>query len=706
MVIQYPGKLDKNRPVHVTLDHTSSKDQQIYNNIVGKMKAAGINVQPPIGRTNIGPNEYAEAYVALLNRGEKNAVLVGVVNGIDPTNIKEVGLQSWDNRGTRFRNLGNDVILAYFYDSCDAVHEDGRCYKRVRERNPQTDVPTGGYFAYPSKYAADNKIYMVAACSDEGTKPERADYTGDKIAQEIINLFGSGTSTNVDSPGTTDTTVVPTTTPTTTDTTNKVISTKTITNYYQIPFYAKVFKTATDHNGAFRTFPTLPYQGEYDVTLKFAGDRTHSGTTRSIKIKNYNSKSALGKEKLLRTVTVTKYTDGTSNTAESGTVPEGTHTKREVITETYTNGNKTGSSTKYIYSDSILVENPNADMETTIITGDGTTPTVINTGEVNNPFNTVINTNNGVPNVASMQADGKNFVMVDTTKTYNLTLAQYQKVYDRDSQTMQVTDYKLAKYVAFESTDTQTYNVVERGVWNFVTESIHQWLVRHNGHAWPSTYIIDFPNHRTKCGDDWVTWKGYEDNKYGVTGGKCGLYVVGDAQDTGYTCGPTSLSCCSQVLMHYNSESKLAKAAGTNGNGTGPDGIAKAAKNNGFKASVVYSNPKSVAVSELKKGHAFVWHISGHYMAFVLRSQYDGSVLVLNSSGGVRNRHYIGYGRLSTGWQPESNITMPYGGHVAVELNWTLTEDRKTLLTNFFNSMGGAWERPSSDETVRRYWSV
>ena len=727
MVIQYPGKLDKSRPVHVTLDHTSSKDQQIYNTIIGKLKAAGINVQSPIGRTNIGPNEFAEAYIALKNRGETNAVLVGVVNGIDPTNIKEVGLQSYDNTGTAFRKLGNDVVLAYFYDSCDGVNEDGRCYKRVRERNPQTDVPTGKYFAYPSKYAKNNKIYMVAACSDEGTKRERADYTGEGIAQKIIELFETGADTT--DPTTTD----PTNTPVITNDGTKTITTRTITKSYSAPYYQKVFKTTTDENGAFKVQPKLPYRGEYTVTMRFAGDREHNASTSTVKIYNFDDKCAVFKETLLHTKIITKYSDNTTSTEETGKLPDDAHVKRVITTETYENGVVKSTSTRTIYVDEVLWENPNPTSTTTTDTvvtdpNDNTVVPVVDNGPRVNPFTTVVNSVNGVPQVTKMQVGDKQFVMASLERGYTLTLAQYHDVYYRDSKTMQLQNYKLSKYVAFESTDTNTYNVVERGIWNFVTESVHQWLVRHNSAPWPESYVVDFKNKQTKVGTEWVTWKGYlrerhEDENgnpywttkktgdYGVATDKCGLYVVGDRQDDYYrngthygyvTCGPTSASVCSQYLMNYYSEFTIADSAKTNGSGTGPDEIISGLSGKHLKGSKWnVENDRQVAVDWLKTGRPLIWHIYKHYICFVQISDYNGSVLVCNSSGSG----WDAGGRLGTGWNPQSNIRNDdaFGQHVKVDLNWTISDVDAAKFKNFFQSMGGAWVRPSSDETVRRY---
>ena len=53
---------------------------------------------------------------------------------------------------------------------------------------------------------------------------------------------------------------------------------------------------------------------------------------------------------------------------------------------------------------------------------------------------------------------------------------------------------------------------------------------------------------------------------------------VRDVQNTGYTCGPSSASVCSQVLRNYSCEKQFAKLAKTNRRGTTVHNLEKALK--------------------------------------------------------------------------------------------------------------------------------
>ena len=126
MTIQYPGPLDKSRRVYIAMDNTDNNNKTIYRTIINKLKSNGIN---NIQEFPIGPSHLYEAMKCTVEQNQKNAIVVYVANGIDPTNIKELGMAGpngewgklWgnDNTGRKCRSLGNDVVIALFYDSCD-----------------------------------------------------------------------------------------------------------------------------------------------------------------------------------------------------------------------------------------------------------------------------------------------------------------------------------------------------------------------------------------------------------------------------------------------------------------------------------------------------------------------------------------------------------------------------------------------------------
>ena len=89
---------------------------------------------------------------------------------------------------------------------------------------------------------------------------------------------------------------------------------------------------------------------------------------------------------------------------------------------------------------------------------------------------------------------------------------------------------------------------------------------------------------------------------------KCStLPVAMNYQDTGYTCGPTSLSMASMCLLGYTSESTFAKACHTT-TGTTPDNLISGAKKQGYKVTRIGRNYESVYKS-LSKGKPVIAHI-------------------------------------------------------------------------------------------------
>lgn len=179
--------LDKSRKIYFAMDHTSSKDKTICNNVVKTLKNAGFNVV----RYTIGPNAMYQNMLYLYNHNIKNAIMFHLYNGVDPSSIKEVGTNGNDNRGRIVRKRGNDVVLAWFYDAADCVHSSGSAYKSVRGSE------TSGRLYNPKSYMDKNKIYYICTSSDSRRHKSTADYTGVKTAQEFIKLFYHDTTTKV-----------------------------------------------------------------------------------------------------------------------------------------------------------------------------------------------------------------------------------------------------------------------------------------------------------------------------------------------------------------------------------------------------------------------------------------------------------------------------------------------------------------------------
>ena len=731
MTIQYPGPLDKSRRVYIAMDYTDNNNKTIYRTIINKLKSNGIN---NIREFEIGPSHLYEAMKCTVEQNQTNAIVVYVANGIDPTNVKELGMagpngqwgEFWgnDNTGRKCRSLGNDVVIALFYDSCDPTRPSGTCYKSIVTRNPRNDIPDGGRWPdkeKPLDYMKRNKIYIVNRSSNQHNKNNSSfdydsitDKKGDKIGQAIADLFTygqpdeNGGTPNAPS-NTTNPTVTPTLTPTADPNATKVVATKTITQTYSHPHYERVYKLKTDKNGAFQLLHTLPYKAEYSITMKYGGDKTHNGATRTIKVQNYAKNSQVFEEKLLHTETTIKYTDNTTETTSTGAKPDTKHWRKVVTTENYENGVIKNKTTKTLYGDLILQEaeqQPDISIPTVDVTNPAeiVAPSIVDPSQMASPFTKQIPTmSNGMPNVLMMTEAGKNFVMV-SEKTYTLSEEQYRGVFQRDSKMMQLHDYYVPKYIAFESTDTQTWNVVKREVWNAVEESVMYYMVGRGGCAWPETITVDFAGHKTsfpKNGDYsavTINWKA----------ASCQYHYVTDHQNWDDTCGDTSGSVCTQLLHNYVSEQKFVSHVG---HYISPDSIAKVLGKYNMGGTVTGGN-RDTAAAWLKGRKPFVWHCVKHYLVITDINDEGTRIRIANSAyglSGIPSADTKGWG-LTSNWhglyeEGYRMYTYGNGSHVKAYCNWSITDSEKTRLKNFFVSMGGSWKRDNTlkqNEAVRR----
>ena len=170
---------DKNRPIYFAMDHVDSNDEKIRDTIVNKLKDNGFNVI----KAEIGPNTMSQNTLYLYENNITNAVVFHLFNGVDPSTIRELATDGDDNRGKIVRSNGNDVVLAWFYDSADPVNSNGSAYEYVMGSE------TGSSLENPGQYMKDNKIVGICTSSDMGDHNESADYTGEKTADEFMKLF-------------------------------------------------------------------------------------------------------------------------------------------------------------------------------------------------------------------------------------------------------------------------------------------------------------------------------------------------------------------------------------------------------------------------------------------------------------------------------------------------------------------------------------
>ncbi|RAP52279.1 MAG: hypothetical protein BZ133_01505 [Methanosphaera sp. SHI613] len=170
---------DKSRPIYFAMDHVNSDDEKIRDNIVNKLKENGFNVV----KAEIGPNEMSQNTHELYENNITDAVVFHLFNGVDPSTIRELASNGSDNRGKIVRSNGNDVVLAWFYDSADPVNANGSAYEYVRGSE------TGPSLENPGQYMVDNDIVGICTSSDMNSHNESADYTGEKTADEFMKLF-------------------------------------------------------------------------------------------------------------------------------------------------------------------------------------------------------------------------------------------------------------------------------------------------------------------------------------------------------------------------------------------------------------------------------------------------------------------------------------------------------------------------------------
>lgn len=172
-------KLDKSRPIYFAMDHVNGNDKEIRDTIINRLKKEGFNVVS----AEIGPNKMSQDTLTLYEQNVSNAIIFHLFNGVDPSTIRELGTNGNDNRGRIVRSNGNDVVLAWFYDSVDCVNDNGTGVNYVYGSE------TGPSLQNPKQYMKDNDIIAICTSSDMGKHKETADYTGEKTVDEFIKLF-------------------------------------------------------------------------------------------------------------------------------------------------------------------------------------------------------------------------------------------------------------------------------------------------------------------------------------------------------------------------------------------------------------------------------------------------------------------------------------------------------------------------------------
>lgn len=297
-------------------------------------------------------------------------------------------------------------------------------------------------------------------------------------------------------------------------------------------------------------------------------------------------------------------------------------------------------------------------------------------GNVKDPLTKKVKLRNGVPNIDYMPGS---YVMADSNAKYTLTKAQYKEVLKRDSYTLFL-HKKISKYTFFKTkAEPKINHILVREKWNVIERTLNTRVVLKNSHSfWPSQLTVNLK-------------------------GKSYTYPeVRDIQNTGYTCGPTSASMCTQVLRNYVNEAYLGYQAGSNAySGSSTSGLKYALEKNHCKCSYYYKSSFSTALKELKKGGcALVFHTWNHYVAILDISKDGKKVLVGNPSGDYNS----GSHSIPTNWLTVKHMYGRFNNYdtsgLIVKLKYSLSKSTKSKMNNLYSSFGAKWTRSNTNERL------
>ena len=292
---------------------------------------------------------------------------------------------------------------------------------------------------------------------------------------------------------------------------------------------------------------------------------------------------------------------------------------------------------------------------------------------VKDPVKDGVKYKNGAPDVDLMPG---NYVMGDGNAKYTLKKSQYREVLKRDSQCLFLHN-KLTKYTFFKTKSHPKLNhIIKREKWNVIERAINTKLVQKN---------------------KWGYWPG--EISVSLKGKSYKYPFVRDSQNTGYTCGPTSCSMCTQVLKNYISEKQLAKQSHTQSWGTSCGDMINALAKNNFHATYFYKSSFSDALNELKNGGcALIFHANKHYVSILDISKNGKKVLVSNSYGS--------YDGIPTKWVKVSFMKKKFSPKwtesLLVKLNYKLSDSAKNGIDNYYSSMGKNWIAKSTNSGIGR----
>lgn len=430
-----------------------------------------------------------------------------------------------------------------------------------------------------------------------------------------------------------------------------------------IDFNGNTYSKTTDANGKFGIKVTSSKKSD-SMTINFKGDDKYNAFSKTFKFYIENSISIqIGNSKLLTNGYLRVYLKGPTSSISGKTVK-------------ITIGKKVF--TKKVSPEGFVVIKPMVGAKTYDIVvqfGNYVISKKVKCvkGDVKNPLKTKVPTVNGVPDIDSMPSK---FVMGDNDAQYTLKKSQYREVIKRDSYSLYLYG-KLSKYVFFKTkASPKVYHILKREKWNVIERAINTKIVKMNTkkNYWPKTITVSLK-------------------------GKSYTYpVVRDIQNTGYTCGPTSASVCSQALKKYNSEKFFQIKAHVTSGVNIPD-LKRALDTTKFKTSYFYTGSFNSAIKQLAKGGAaLIAFLPNHYVSIVDVSHDGKKILVSNSYG---DYNVGGDSKVPTTWVSVKYFKSKFAGvGLVVKLNYKLSKKDKKLVKNAYSSMGKKWTGQNTNERI------
>ena len=651
-------KIDTTRTIYFAMDSNTggkggdSKDIKFHDNIISKLKNAGFKVVD----MGIGPNQTGYTYNYVRIHQKKHSILLVGGNGVDTTNIREAtstgtkGDSKWTYAS--LKPLDNEVVIFWWKTAIDCVHEWGRGYKAVCTKNSGLGG-CGGRMDYPMNIMKANGVKAICVSDDGGYNPKQRDDSGDTLVKEFLAFYTIGDSP--DSPTTPTTPDTSTTDTTDSTTTTKKLQTKIIEKTYTHPYYnTNTGIITTDNNGAFNKKIILPYNGKYKINYHYSGSQNYAPTNKTIYLEYHAGQYFI--TKLLKTKITETDTDNKTTITETGTIPKEEHTKTEITTITYKNGVETGRTTTTRIDDEYNNTFKNPDNNPTTPTTPTTpitpiTPTIPETPIVNDTGKETILTKtitpkNNKPDITTLGSDYKE---ADPNGTYTITSREILRTQTLDSLCQQLYGY-VPKYTFFRAYGSNTKYIIERKKWNVIVRALNKYHVSKNFNSTNPPYALKISLK------DKIRYQP----------------IYYDRQDTGYTCGPTSMSMISQALNFYRSEKYLFNTfKTTTSDGTSESSIIKYAPNVNMKV-INIPNTKNDVKTALKSGAGILWHIQGHYMCICGYNEDKDLFLALNPSGlhNINRYSWITWSNIMNADRPLKD-----NGFMKVIPNWTFNNE-------------------------------